>query len=315
MQGRAAKGQRFCQIDVLVNKELAAVGRNRAAVGSAEGGGITRRQHAGRDDRGAGVAVARGQQHGAAAVLHQRAAAGDRVGDRDDIRAVEGQRAVVGDVARAERTGAAGIAHLHRAAVDDGGTDVRVVIFQGQGAGTALGQAAGTGDQTVAGNVIIVGRIHDDRGRRHGRRQINGRAVGTDVIKGHVIAVVEVIRAGAPEPVLVTAGVIPVIAGAIAVPDQIGRDARDHQADGFGGNTVREAEHQPGIRGGGRREIRQAAGQRAVLDQRIGAERRHGADIGDADRRGAIQIEGAGHQDFAVRARAEIKLRCAAAFK
>ena len=74
-------------------------------------------QRAGGDRGRAGIGVGRGQVGRARAVLRERAGAGDHAAEGRGIGAVEGERAVVEDVAE-DRTGRAAIAELQRAGVD-----------------------------------------------------------------------------------------------------------------------------------------------------------------------------------------------------
>ena len=124
-------------------------------------------QRAGTDQRDAAVGVVRRENQRAAAVLHQSTAAGNQVGERDRIGAVEREVGIVGDVGRAERADGAPGAHLKRAGVDQCDAAVGVVAGEDDGAAAVLFHAAGAGDETrigrqiaaVEGQVGVVGDV------------------------------------------------------------------------------------------------------------------------------------------------------------
>ena len=101
------------------------------------GAAVTDLQRAAADRGAAGIGVGPGQRRGAGAALLHRAAAGDDVCEGDRVRAVERERAVVGDVAR-DRPGGAAVTDLQGAGGDRGAAGIGVGPRQRRGAGTAL---------------------------------------------------------------------------------------------------------------------------------------------------------------------------------
>ena len=252
----------------------------RAAIADLQGG-------AGVDRRAARIGVGAGKDQGSRAGLRQRARAADRPRIGHAVAAVEGERAVVGDIA-ADRAGGSASAHLQRAGADGRAACVGIGACQDQRAGARLGERTTAGDRAREGEAVAVGVDRVGAGERHGigeREPACGRLQRGAVGHGE--------RAGAESAVV-----------------------SDAQGAGIEGNATLEAvrarEHQ---RAGAVLGERTAAGDRAregeavaVGVDRVGAGERHG--VGDREPARLCQQPGAvGHGERAA-AQSTIVAKC-----
>src|SRR4029078_1789518 len=98
-----------------------------------------------RDAGATRIGVVAGENGGAGPDLADAAGSRDHARERDHVTAVEGQRAVIDDVAP-DPAGGAAVAELQRAGRDAGATRIGVVSGDNGGAGPDLADAAGSRD-------------------------------------------------------------------------------------------------------------------------------------------------------------------------
>ena len=134
---RAAERDRLADRQVALNGQRCPVGDRRSLVSGAERG-VVRDDQRSRIHRGcAGVGVGAGEQQRPRTLLGQRAGPADDVGNRDIIRAIEHQRATIGDRAGTECPGRSAIADLEDVVGRDSGSTIGIGPCQHQSSQSA----------------------------------------------------------------------------------------------------------------------------------------------------------------------------------